>query len=210
LHKSNSPAEEGWVVASDKLLCKYAAASTCNVLTKTAFLNGELKEEVCLKLPDELGGAVWRLKKAVYGLKQADRAWHEKLKQEMMKLGFVSSKNDPCLFFHGKEGRHVYVLVHVDDAVIIGQQEAVQKVKQDIATQFEIKDLGCAKYYLGLEIRKEDNSSITLSQEKYTKDLLARYDPNGQMKPKSTPLEVGLKLSKEVGSNYLMARCTET
>jgi hypothetical protein len=188
--------------ASLRILLAIAAAKGLTVDqidVKTAFLNGELKEEVYLKLPDELGGAVWRLKKALYGLKQAARAWHEKLKQEMMKLGFMSSKNDPCLFFRGKEGRNVYVLVHVDDAVVIGQQEAVQKAKQDIATRFEIKDLGAAKYYLGLEIRKEDNGSITLSQEKYTKDLLARYDPNGQLKPKSTPFEVGLKLSKESG-----------
>lgn len=91
----------------------------------TAFLNGELTAEVYLKLSAELGGKNWMLHKALYGLKQADRVWHAKLRDEMMKQGLLPSKNEPCLFLRGAGAARVYVMVHVDDALIIGKRPAV-------------------------------------------------------------------------------------
>ena len=86
---------------------------------KTAFLNGDLEEEVYLKLPAEFGGKTWRLRKALYGLKQAARAWHNKQRESMLKVGFKPSPHDLCLFVLGNGDSRVYMLIHVDDALIV-------------------------------------------------------------------------------------------
>jgi hypothetical protein len=69
----------------------------------TAFLNGELEEEVYVQLPPAISASkqVWKLKKALYGLKQAARVWNERLSKELTALGFNQSISDPCLFFKG-------------------------------------------------------------------------------------------------------------
>jgi hypothetical protein len=93
-------------------------------MSKAAFLNGVLEEEIWLDQPPgfEQGpaGTACRLKKALYGLKQAPRAWHTKLSQELEKLGFVASDADPSLWVLHLDGRSVYVLVYVDDLLLAG------------------------------------------------------------------------------------------
>jgi hypothetical protein len=64
----------------------------------TAFLNSDLNEAVYIRLPTEFGGGIWRLKKALYGMKQAARAWHFKLREIMEELGYIVSDVDPCLY----------------------------------------------------------------------------------------------------------------
>ena len=166
---------------------------------KTAFLNGDLEEEVFLRLPQELGGRVWRLHKALYGLKQAAFAWHQKLRKEMARQGFTASEHDPCLFMTGSADSRVYVLVHVDDALVVGREEHVRDAKQRISKCFEVKDLGPASCFLRLEIRRGKDGSIALSQEHYAKEIVERFDM-AEAKPKPTPLEVGANYTREDGT----------
>ena len=97
---------------------------------KTAFLNGDLNEEVYIKLPPELGGKILRLHKALYGLKQAARAWFAKLRDSVIEYGFTPSKHEPCLFTRGQGSKRVEVVVHVDDALIAGKRPAVNDAKR--------------------------------------------------------------------------------
>jgi hypothetical protein len=188
--------------ASFRIMVALAAADGLimdQIDVKTAFLNGDLAEEVYLRLPQELGGRVWRLHKALYGLKQAARAWYEKLSTTMEALQFKASPHDPCLFSSGTDLSRVYVLIHVDDALIVGHREFVTAAKKKIAAQFDIKDMGSAKYFLGIEIIRSSDGSISISQAKYAKDVLERFSMEN-CKPQVTPLETGLNLSKVDGA----------
>ena len=104
-----------------RLLLTLAAAKDLeirNIDIKTAFLNGELEEEIFMEMPPgyQLDGKVWKLKKTLYGLKQAPRAWHKKLTEELHKLGFLCSCANPRLFI----GNDALLLVYVDDLLICG------------------------------------------------------------------------------------------
>jgi hypothetical protein len=88
-------------------------------------LNGDLEEKVYVRLPPQLASTkTWKLKKALYGLKHA-RVWYQRLTTELTKLGFTQSLADPCLYFKGSGADVLYLLVHVDDAVIVGKESEV-------------------------------------------------------------------------------------
>lgn len=138
---------------------------------------------------------VCRLKKAIYGLKQAGRQWYEKLNQVLIKMGFISSSADPCIYVLKKGREKVIVAVYVDDILIAYSQEKLEKfVKQKLAESFEIRDLGKINYCLGINFEiKED--SISLCQTEYLKRMLQRFDMI-DCKPVTTPMEPGLRLEK--------------
>ena len=87
----------------------------------TSFLNGELdnNEQVYVRMPAPFGEGTFGLRKALYGLKQAARAWHAKPRSELASMGLTASDAGPCLFMTAKGMQRVYVLVHVDDGLII-------------------------------------------------------------------------------------------
>ncbi len=141
-----------------------------------AYLQGSLDEEIYMEVPDgvkEKGklGKYWRLKKAIYGLKQAGRQWKLTLDSAMKDLGFVKSDADDCLFILRREGKVVLlVLVYVDDMAITGPNLLmIEKFKADISEKFEITDLGELKYILGIQVtRNREAGTISLNQTAYT------------------------------------------
>lgn len=162
----------------------------------TAFLNGELDpdDEVYVRMPEAFGGHVYRLRKALYGLKQAARAWHAKLLSELIRLGFTASDADPCMFYRGDAAERVYLLIYVDDGIIIGRQQEVRAALADIAGAFEIKDVGNVSYFLGLQLRRDRaRGQIWLGQPKYARDMLERFGMS-DCKPVVTPLEANTHL----------------
>jgi len=114
----------------------------------TAFLNGELGEEVWVKQPEgyQQGGSrmAYKLQRALYGLKQAPRAWHEKLQQVMVGvLGYTAASADPSLFVKHSSSGSIWVLVYVDDMLVAAKQlEQVQQAKQEIMGRFRARYLG--------------------------------------------------------------------
>jgi hypothetical protein len=128
---------------------------------KTAFLNGELEEEIFMRQP--LGRCqggpemVCNLKKALYGLKQASRAWHLTLKRHLELQGFTASQADPSLYILQNEaGRSVYLLVYVDDLLIAAKRrEDVATVKARLLDAFDARDPGPAEFFLGLLIKRD-------------------------------------------------------
>jgi hypothetical protein len=161
------------------LLARAAAAGlhVHQIDVKTAFLNGDIEEEVYIKPPATIrrGHEVWRLNKSLYGLKQAARQWHMKLREKLQAAGYAGSAVDPCMFMKGDGKSCVYVLIHVDDALLVGQAEAIESAKRDISKMFEIKDLGSAKYFLGKEIVQTERG-IWIGQTRYAKDVLAKFN----------------------------------
>ena len=166
---------------------------------KNAFLNGDLEEEVFMSLPpgfeEELGiGRVCRLKKSLYGLKQSPRAWFERFGKVVRRFGFIQSQADHTMFYkHSSEGKITILIVYVDDIILTGDDcGEMNRLKKRLAEEFEIKDLGALKYFLGMEFARS-KEGIIVNQRKYILDLL---DETGMLgcKPAETPLEPNVKL----------------
>jgi hypothetical protein len=116
----------------------------------------------------------------------------------MIHHGFTPSKHEPCLFFRGSGSDRVYVMVHVDDALLVGSTQAVRVAKRDMQKMFDTKDMGAARHFLGMTITRHEDGGYSLTQPKYVEDMLERFNLS-EAKPVATPLPVGLKLSKDAG-----------
>ncbi len=158
---------------------------------KTAFLNGFIQEEVCIEQPQcfEVHGKeshVCRLKKALYGLKQAPRAWYSRIDAYLQGMGFTESEADPNLYFIVIGEEPLILVLYVDDLIIIGAERLIEHCKRDLATKFEMKDIGLMHYFLGLEVWQEEGHFF-LGQGKYIVDILSRFHME-DCRPMSTPM----------------------
>ena len=113
-----------------------------------------------------------KLQRALYGLKQSPRAWFGQFSQAMKKYGFYQSNSDHTLFLKHRRGKVTTLIVYVDDMIITGDDtEEIAKLQKQLATEFEMKNLGGLKYFLGIEVARSEQG-IFLSQQKYILDLL--------------------------------------
>eukprot|EP00877_Chromochloris_zofingiensis_P013960 jgi/Chrzof1/8818/Cz03g25200.t1 len=148
---------------------------------KTAFLQGNLEEDVWIQQPRgyEEGSSelACHLHKPLYGLKQAPRAWHQRLQQELLAVGYTASAADPSLYWYCINGDYVYLLVYVDDILIAAKQlESVKAVKQQLLGLFESRDLGEATSYLGMSIqRNRQTGTIKIGHRLMITELLEKY-----------------------------------
>jgi histone deacetylase 1/2 len=107
-------------------------------------------------------------------LKQAPRAWYSRLISKLQGLGFSASKADTSLFFYNKGGVSIFMLIYVDDIVVVSSSNrAVDALLHDLGLSFSLKDIGELHYFFDIELRKVSDG-IILSQEKYAHYLLAR------------------------------------
>ena len=167
---------------------------------KSAFLNGELHEEVYVDQPpgfemENEKNKVYKLKKALYGLKQEPRAWYSKIDKFFQENGFERSMNEPTLYVK-KEGMNGLVIVslYVDDMIYTGSSLAlISKFRDSMMNMFDMTDLGELKYFLGLEI-VQNETGIFMSQKKYIEDTLKKFNMSG-CKMTSTPMNLNEKFS---------------
>ena len=146
---------------------------------KSAFLNGEIKEEIYVSQPKgyvKEGKEEWvfKLNKALYGLKQEPRAWNAKLDDTLKSIGFVKSKNDQGVYYLNSNQDKVIVGVYVDDLIITGASEAKVEFKKNMMKIFEMTDLGLLCSYLGIEVY-QGKSQMTLSQRPYAAHILESF-----------------------------------
>ncbi|KAK9057022.1 hypothetical protein SSX86_024388 [Deinandra increscens subsp. villosa] len=138
---------------------------------------------------------VCKLKKSIYGLKQASRNWYHKFTKALLNLGYKQSKADHSLFIYKTNESYVAVLIYVDDVIMVGNDEKkIQNTKLYLDNKFSIKDLGQLKYFLGIEVAKT-SEGLVLSQRKYTLDILEESGLQG-CRPSPFPMEPNLKLDK--------------
>lgn len=169
---------------------------------KTAFLNGDLNEVIYMKQPEgfEVEGKedyVCLLQKSLYGLKQAPRAWNAKLHAELTRLKFKRSENEPCVYMRSQEEKTIIIAVYVDDILIFwNNKDAMLKIKNELKSSFEMKDLNTAELMLGIHI-VQDANEIKLHQENYVEKILKAYNMN-DCKPVTTPAVPGQRLEKPV------------
>ena len=159
---------------------------------KAAFLNGELKEEIFMKQPPgfEQGNKVVQLKKSLYGLKQAAHVWNQTIHNVLEQMEFTQSTADKCLYIKQKDGKIVYLLIHVDDILAASNSEqALEATRQRLGNHFELKNLGGASQYLGIDIERIDNE-IFISQTPYI-DSIVKEAGLSAAKESAFPLDVG-------------------
>lgn len=167
-----------------------------------AFLHGDLKEEIYMKLP--LGfqcsdpTKVCRLKKSLYGLRQSPRCWYSKLSKALDDFGFSHDYADHSLFSKVRGDVCLHILVYVDDFVIAcNNEKALREFKDYLQQCFCMKDLGKLKYFLGLEVAR-NASGFYLSQRKYALDIIAEAGLLGA-KPSPVPVELNHQLARAEG-----------
>lgn len=171
---------------------------------KSAFLNGDLTEEIYMELPDgfKQKKKVCKLNKALYGLKQASRAWNEKFNKFMIHIGFKQCATDQCLYVKKQNGKLVYVLLYVDDILVFcSDMKIIDTIKQLLSKEFEMTDMGKVSTFLGMHIQQDiEKGTIVLSQSKYLEKVLQKFNMQ-DCKPKATPMEKGLHLEPGDANN---------
>ncbi|GJS31955.1 retrotransposon protein, putative, ty1-copia subclass [Tanacetum coccineum] len=151
---------------------------------KTAFLNGYLSKEVYMEQPEgfvnpKYPNRVCKLKRSIYGLKQASRQWNKRFDDEIKKFGFTQNRNEPC-------GNNIPML---------------QDVKSYLGRCFAMKDLGKASYILGIKIYRDRlRCLIGLCQSSYIEKILKRFHMENS-KRGSIPMQEKLRLSKSQGAS---------
>jgi Reverse transcriptase (RNA-dependent DNA polymerase) len=140
---------------------------------------------------------VCKLNKFIYGLKQSPRAWYDKLSHSLLSHNFVKSSADSSIFVQHSGDIIIIILVYVDDIIITENNEKkIKNVKNYLKNEFDIKDLGKLKYFLGIEIAYSKEKSLFLSQRKYVIELLKETGKLGA-KPANTPMEPNKKIYLE-------------
>ncbi|KAL8156325.1 hypothetical protein AgCh_001427 [Apium graveolens] len=166
-----------------------------------AFLQGHLDEEVYMRQPPRFVSSkylhyVCKLRKPIYGLKQASRSWDCALKSYLITIGFSKFESDASLFILSRDGSIAYVLVYVDDIIVTGCTDSVvEKIIQQLSSRFSLKDLDPLHYFLGVEVFRYSGGLI-LSQSKYIQDLLVEHNMH-ESNDMPTPMSSSLSLTTD-------------
>ncbi|KAL0323431.1 UNVERIFIED_CONTAM: Retrovirus-related Pol polyprotein from transposon TNT 1-94 [Sesamum angustifolium] len=125
-------------------------------------------------------GHVCKLVRSLYSLKHASREWNHEFTIKFELFGFLQSKHDHYLFIKDDHATFTILLVYVDDILVVGNSKAmILDVKKYLDSLFTIKDLGIAKYFLGLEIARS-LQGIAVTQTKYISDILQDVGSSSQ------------------------------
>ena len=152
-----------------------------------AFLNSDIDFDIWVTPPDDPNevffkkGEVYKLNKAIYGLKQSGRLWYQKVVDLLKSLGFTSVTTEPCLFFIIRNNKITIILIYVDD-ILIASQSTTEHLyfKNAIMSVYDFTDNGTVTSFLGVRItltRNKDNSwhSIGIDQEDYIDEAAAEF-----------------------------------
>jgi hypothetical protein len=161
---------------------------------KTAFLYGPLDEVVYMKQPpgfEEEGKENWvcRLKKAVYGLHQAPRAFYNHITKVLRKSGFQSIHGDPSIFVRTQGTEFSFIGLYVDDAIVASSSPAkLAEIRKFLDGHFQMTWTDNPKMLLGVELsRDREAGTLQLSQRHYAEDILRTFNMSDCM-PKKYPM----------------------
>ncbi|GKA27078.1 retrovirus-related pol polyprotein from transposon TNT 1-94 [Tanacetum coccineum] len=168
---------------------------------KSAFLNGFINEEVYVAQPlrfidFQKPNYVYKLKKALFGLNQAPKAWYDRLKSFLIKHEYSMGMVDNTLFTKKSKSHLIIVQIYVDD-IIFGSTS--QNLCDDFAKimhdEFEMSMMGGLNFFLGLQIKQMEDR-IFFNQSKYIKEMLKKFGLEDS-KPTKTPMSIEIKLTKD-------------
>ena len=171
---------------------------------KTAFLNGDLDEEIYMQQP--LGfikkgneNKVCKLKRSIYWLKQSSRQWYLRFHKAVTSYNFQMIEEDHCVYIKHFEGNFVILSLYVDDILLAGNNlKSVLTIKKWLSSNFEMKDMGEAEYILAVKIQRDRSKIIlSLSQESYINKILERFNMK-DCRPMDTHISYGETLSNQM------------
>ena len=163
----------------------------------TAYLYESLDSDIFMKIPEGLKMDEFKkprhiysikLQRSLYGLKQSDRMWYNRLSRYLQKNGYISNQICPCVFIKKSQSGFVIIAVYVDDLNLVGTATEVDEAVIYLKTEFEMKDLGKTKYCLGIQV-EHLSSGIFLHQSTYTEKVLSRFYMD-KSHPLTTPMVV--------------------
>jgi hypothetical protein len=165
---------------------------------KTAFLHGELEEEIYMEQPEGFLDYVCKVKKSLYGLKQAPRQWYMKFESVMGSKATRDVAQTIVYLLRGSQVMIIFILLYVDDILIIGKNVSrIARLNKELSNSFAMKDLGPTKCILGMRIeRNRKSNKLYLSQEKYIEKVLCKFKMD-KVREVSCPLAAHFKLSKK-------------
>ena len=185
-----------------RLLCAKAVCkdyTLYHVDIKGAFLHATLQEEIYMQLPPGTGleesgkPCTVRLKKSLYGLKQAGRDWYCAHSDALMEMGFKRSVVDPCLFHH--EHHHLWLHMYVDDDLIAARSRSdFDWFVEEFSKHFSVGSATIAQHYLGIRVQ-QGKGLVKLDQQASIEDLLVKYNMENA-KGVNTPAAPGVYLDK--------------
>ena len=128
---------------------------------KIAFLSGNLEEEVYMKQLKGFSSSsgehlICKLKKSIYGLKQASRQWYLKFHDVISSFGFVENIMDQCICQKVTESKICFLVLYVDDILLATNDKGLlHEVKQFISENFDMKDMGDTTYVIDIKIHRD-------------------------------------------------------
>lgn len=169
---------------------------------KTAFLYGELSEDIYMEVPEGLetqSSKVCKLIKSIYGLKQSSRCWNEKFCSFLSTYGFKPCPSDNCVFVGYFKDVKVILILYVDDGLLLAKSKVIlSEILNILKQKFEIKIVNCNSF-IGMEIDKEKDY-ISISQKQYIKTIINKFNLS-DAKSSSTPADANVNLSKNTSNN---------
>ena len=190
----------------------------------TAFLNGTLSKPVYMIVPQGYKNfvtlrktKVCKLTRSIYGLKVSPKCWYERLRAYLLSMGFKPCALKPCIFKWKVESLVLLLLVYVDDLILTGNcPEKKQEVLDKLRTEFEVKDIGEPKEFLGIQITRHlSTRKLFLSQSKFVDKMVKRFgvestpcvstpmattDAARKAKPSQTPAPTNTAYRELIGS----------
>ncbi|RDX88499.1 hypothetical protein CR513_29897, partial [Mucuna pruriens] len=166
---------------------------------KSAFLHGELSEDQpkgYVKKGKE--HKVYKLHKALYGLRKAPRAWFSRIEAHFMQDGFQECSSEQTLFIKRSAGENILIVsIYVDDLIYIGNDMSMMiKFKKSMMQDFDMTDLGKMRFFLGIEVLQKPGG-IFVCQQKYANDVLKKFAMS-ESKPVKSPIVPGSKINRDV------------
>lgn len=136
-------------------------------------------------------GYVWKLKKAVYGLKQAGREWYKRIRKEFEGLGFTRSQADHCIFYKVEDGMLLIIAIYVDDMILLSDKsEGIRRlllIEDKLCEIFEMTNLGDPKWLLSMEVERDRAArTISICQRQHIENVLEQHGMQS-CRPVSTP-----------------------
>lgn len=166
---------------------------------KTAFLHGELLEDVYMEVPEGVQaepGKICKLLKSLYGLKQASRCWNRKFSSFLTTYGFEMCPSDNCVFVGNFNDHKVILILYVDDALLLSKSNnTLLHIIKDLEQMFKIKVLNL-NMFIGMEIIKS-NGSIVISQKQYIDQIIRKFNMS-EANPCSTPADNNVILKENM------------
>jgi hypothetical protein len=155
-------------------IAAYRCYSIAQMDLTNAYLHANIKDKICIIIPAGFPGEgeVARLDKATYGTKQGARRFYDHTLQVLTTIGMTQSLIEPCLFRMLFQGKEAFLILYVDDALIVGQPTIVTHIKQQLQKHFDCK-FNIPKDFLGMDINQQVNGTISLSMKSFTEKLQA-------------------------------------